>query len=476
MAARDGGERAGRLARLRGVYLVVSLVLIALYLVLPASARPVDALVVSVGAMVPVLVGLQAMPSGGRRPWSLLLAALVVVNVANVIRFGGGDLAGAVSALVDAAGNVLVLAAALALILRRGRNDLGAVVDTTIIALAAGGLLWFLALYPHLSAQGFDLATRVNLFVVVFALAGVLGALVRLALTAGQPHAALWLFSGALSLAIVGNVMRAATTGPTWGTVGQIVFLVVYTTVGLAVLDPSAPRLVLQTPPEGEDRISARRLWFLGIAVAAIPVVIGVQALLHGQGYGLLLIVAAVAVTALVMARIGLLAAQREHAERVLRYQAAHDPLTQLPNRSQFVTRLGDELARSRRCAVLFCDLDEFKTVNDMWGHAAGDQLLIEVAHRLRGCVRGTDVVARFAGDEFLILLPGADQADAADVRARIAQATARPVRVVGGSTTVTVSVGTAIASGSTDPEDVIREADHAMYRAKRAGQSGTGQ
>jgi diguanylate cyclase (GGDEF)-like protein len=204
--------------------------------------------------------------------------------------------------------------------------------------------------------------------------------------------------------------------------------------------------------------------------VAAIPVVVGARAMMGSDIDGLLLAVAGSAVAALVMVRIWRLSAARDRAERSLRFEATHDPLTGLPNRREFLDQLSTELNRSPPCVIFFCDLDGFKNVNDRLGHGAGDELLIEVGRRLRACVRHDDLVSRFGGDEFLILLRDQDIADVTNVRNRIADALSRPIQVRDESVSIGASIGIAIAAGEddVDAETLIRRADRAMYEAKR--------
>jgi diguanylate cyclase (GGDEF)-like protein/PAS domain S-box-containing protein len=164
----------------------------------------------------------------------------------------------------------------------------------------------------------------------------------------------------------------------------------------------------------------------------------------------------------------------RVEAEESLAYQAMHDPLTGLANRTLLVDRLHQALARSRRsgapCAVLLLDLDGFKAVNDRLGHAAGDDLLVVVGQRLRAAVRPGDTVARLGGDEFVVLAEPLGHADAAaDIAQRLIASLRRPVAVEGKDISVGCSIGIAIAEAQ-DPTALLRQADIALYRAKRAG------
>jgi len=169
---------------------------------------------------------------------------------------------------------------------------------------------------------------------------------------------------------------------------------------------------------------------------------------------------------------------RRRQIEDELSHQALHDPLTGLANRVKFLDRLEDALARSTRSgspvAVLFCDLDNLKVVNDRLGHTAGDDLLTGVAERFRHSVRPSDTVARFGGDEFVILCAEmASSDDAIVVADRLCAALVAPFYLAGEPVASTASIGIAVGTGaSANAVDLVRDADSAMYEAKQKGRA----
>jgi diguanylate cyclase (GGDEF)-like protein len=165
----------------------------------------------------------------------------------------------------------------------------------------------------------------------------------------------------------------------------------------------------------------------------------------------------------------------RRRAEIELSHRALHDGLTGLPNRALLLDHLAGALARAARqgthVAVMFLDVDHFKEVNDTLGHDAGDRLLVDVAGRLRRCLRESDTAARLGGDEFVVVCEGLAAPEQAAVSAgRIARTLRTEIPAPRHPITVTVSVGVATSRGAAAPADLLRAADAAMYRAKERG------
>lgn len=168
---------------------------------------------------------------------------------------------------------------------------------------------------------------------------------------------------------------------------------------------------------------------------------------------------------------------ERKELERQLTHRAFHDALTGLANRTLFADRAEHAIAGHRRdragVGVLYLDLDDFKTVNDQFGHAAGDDLLVTAAKRLSTLSRPGDTVARLGGDEFALLVPGVGRAELEVVATRILRAFAQPFALGGHEVVVGASVGLALADEDVgDATDLLRRADLAMYREKRGSKA----
>jgi diguanylate cyclase (GGDEF)-like protein len=170
----------------------------------------------------------------------------------------------------------------------------------------------------------------------------------------------------------------------------------------------------------------------------------------------------------------------RKHLQRQLAHRATHDELTGLPNRMVMNERLGQALLRAYRTgasiALLFCDVDAFKQINDSMGHGVGDQVLTAIAERLQAEVEQSDVVARFGGDEFVVLIEDiADEQRARDLASRLQASASKPILVGGRPLHFSLSIGISVHSGDSRPDEtvinsIVADADAAMYLAKRVG------
>ena len=177
----------------------------------------------------------------------------------------------------------------------------------------------------------------------------------------------------------------------------------------------------------------------------------------------------------LAVANVLAMAYARLRSEQRIRHQALHDPLTRLANRALCRDRLEHALAQAERsgssAAVLYVDVDDFKRVNDLYGHSAGDAVLVALAQRLASAVRPADTVARLGGDEFVVVCEGVDERIALGLGWRVAAAVQEALEVDGTQHRISASVGIALGSGAdTDAEGLVSNADTAAYRAKEAG------
>ena len=251
-----------------------------------------------------------------------------------------------------------------------------------------------------------------------------------------------------------------------------------------SLLGHSEEELLAKTTEEvtHEDHRSAEGAHMEGLLSGSISSYQLEKQLLHSSGRAVWVLIVASAVTDSSGRLLHLIhqvadISQRKQAEEQLTHQALHDSLTGLANRTLLLDRLEHALARSQRwtigsLAVMFVDFDRFKVINDGLGHEAGDKVLVAMARRLEGLVRPSDTVARFGGDEFVILCEEVESLDQArEIATRITEAVANPVQLGSTEAVLSASIGIALSSSPDDPpEALVRGADAAMYKAKESG------
>lgn len=368
----------------------------------------------------------------------------------------------------------LIAAGALKL-LPRGRRlgDVGALVDGVIVAVAAAVLLWVFVIGPTAMNGDADLAAR------LVSMAYPAGDLLLIALGAQVALRMRRTVSGILLLIgmcalLAGDVWYAhlaTTDGYAAGHPVDALWFASYVLVASAVLQPETVPSVDRF--EGESTLTLARIAFLATISILAPVVLGARVAVDASLS--VLVIGTVVLFLLVVMRLAIVANQLQTSRSQLEHDATHDPLTGLGNRALYSERVRQAIQASvttpARTAVLCIDLDDFKTVNDGLGHAAGDRMLQEIGDRLRSVVRRADSVARLGGDEFAVLVHD-EPADAAlEVADRLLAEIAKPIHL--GASVVaqsTASIGIAYGAPGESVESLLRDADVAMYIAKNAG------
>ena len=347
--------------------------------------------------------------------------------------------------------------------------DLAGLVDAAVVGTGVGLVFWVFVIVPI--AGDASLSGPARAFSVAYPVADVvlLAMLARLWTTPGARAGSfrLLLVAGALLLGADVGFSVVTTVSSYDGGALDAGWLLSYVAWGAAALHPSMRTLAEQRPSD-TARVSRGRLALLTASSLLAPGVLFVQGIVDPGSIDWFAIgLAAVVLFVLVLMRMsGFVRRVQQQADQ-LNTLAMHDELTGLPNRRRFEERLGAALAG--RPEVALVDLDDFKAVNDRFGHSVGDQVLLEVAQRLAAVLRRCDTVARLGGDEFAILLPDTSTADADEIAARVAVALQQPVHAGGHQLLMAASVGVVDAAGC-GPVEVMRRADVAMYAAKETG------
>jgi diguanylate cyclase len=383
----------------------------------------------------------------------------------------------------------LPLIAGVLVLMRGGRPKIADLVEGAIVGAGATLIIWFAVVEPVAHSHAVPFGPRMIATAYPVADNLLLLALIQLVIARGFRQPALRYFVGAFALILGTDIIYArarvsATFTPgSWLNLGYLLF---YLLLGCAFLSPSIGR-VLPLRSKPPLAISRLRLASLVLPLLIVPIFLA-----EGGGrdpaQSRVLAAGCALISLLVFARLVLVFKERDavHRDRLqvqeeLAQMAYRDPLTGLANRSALYEAIDAAVLQARTArravAVLFVDLDHFKTVNDLYGHTDGDEVLRDVAVRLKAVLRERDLVARHGGDEFIIVMPGLppDQAPelAATVAARIAAEFVRPFEIGGGKHQLGITSGFSIypADGSSTQE-LIDSADRAMYSRKQARQS----
>ncbi len=479
------GLRA-RLARLRPrawlVFLIVGLgVALAATAIADRQAMKPVLTVVGLSATAAILIGTRIYRPPHRLPWQLLAACILLTTFAATFDVAGEGLTLPSQVLTGIGSLIGIVGLA---VLLRGRipgGDRAALLDAAILASGIGALVWAIGFGPFVTAAGqSSLALAAFFYPALVALA----ATARMWVLPGDHRPAtrlIVLFVLASNAVIFVDMLKGLVGQGDFAAPYLLAGLSVLTFVGAAALHPS---MAISPERQHVDRgpISHRRIFALTVALLVNPATLAVEVLVGREIDPAPYLIGGVVIGLLVIARLGDALRQlgeslreRDSLMELLRRQALYDTLTSLPNRSLFTERLAADFANrsdDRLLAVLLVDLDDFKAVNDTYGHEAGDGLLIAVGQRLRGAIRDGDMAARLGGDEFVIALPACtDPLAAIRVAQRVLASLGEPFDVAGNKLVAHASIGVAVATADDKTaDDLVRNADVAMYLAKSHG------
>jgi two-component system, cell cycle response regulator len=463
-------------------YLVLGGLAIVVYYLIPArgtgiTVRVVVYCLISASAAVAVLVGVIRNQPHSRLAWILLGASQAVYAAADCTFYIRHYVLGLVDypSVADPfyLGHYPLVVAALMMLIRRrtpGR-DIPGVLDAAVLAVVAAMLSWLFLIAPQARLDVPLLVKVTSVAYPVMDLA-MLAVALRLILGAGRRPASFYLLCAYLLAIFTADTLyvqqQLAGTYQT-GNWLDAIWLTGNLALGAAALNPTM-RWLAEPSPVRDQTLGPARIAALCVAVLIAPATL----LLHGTSElvrDVPVVAAACAILFLLaIARLaGLVADQRR--------LAITDGLTSLHTRRFFEAQLALEVQRARRArlplAVIIVDIDRFKSINDRYGHPAGDRALVEVATRLRGAARAGDVLARYGGEEFALLVPGANATDLPGIAQRLReQVASSPIEVTTSSwIAVTVSVGVASYPDHDDLEGgLIAVADRALYAAKSSG------
>jgi two-component system cell cycle response regulator len=465
-------------------YLVTGFALIGGYYLIPAEGpmlvvRVVIYCATSASAAVAVLATVILRPAGPRLPWLLLGLSQVVYAAADATFYVAHYLLGnfaypSVADLLYLAHYPLVVAG-LALLIRRrspGR-DRSSLIDAAVFAVAAAMLSWLFLIGPQASLDA-PLPVKVTSLAYPVADLAMLAVALRLVMAAGRRPTSFYLLSGNLFAIFAADTVYADQQlhgSYVAGNFLDAIWLAGHLALGAAALHPTRARLGEQGGRRDQSLSPARLLAITAAALIAPATLLAQYA--RGQPSGTPVVAVACSVLfVLTIARLaGVVAVQRR--------LAITDALTGLHTRRFLEANLPLELARARRgggaAAIFILDVDHFKSINDRYGHPAGDRALVEIAKRLRAAARHDDLVARHGGEEFAVLVPSACPEELTGIAERLRQRiSSSPFALIDDRwIAITVSVGAAcfpVHGGN--PNDLMSAADRALYQAKAHGRN----
>jgi diguanylate cyclase (GGDEF)-like protein len=470
------------------LYLLAGILATGGYFLLPsATTQNVFIVLIDLSGVAAIAAGIHTHKPNYPLPWYLLAGGMVLTGAADslwAIYFSNVEIPPASVADVLYVCSIPCFVAGLLLIGKGGfgRNGVN-LLDPLIIATGMGMLLRVLLLDPEGQVPTLSLLERLLALTYLWVYVVLLAIVVLPLFVPAKRSPALYLLCGSVVILVIADLAFGSFTAGTYdvygaGSLVYLGYLLSGTLFGTAALHPSMTRLS-EPASEVPAKLTWWRLVLLTAAMLMAPLVLVIQAAL-GQPIAVVLIVGGSgALFVLVSARLAGMVGERVTLERRLKFQAFHDPLTRLPNRTLFTDRFEQALARSERrggkVAVMFVDLDDFKEVNDSLGHEAGDRVLVAVAERLQACLRSSDTAARLGGDEFTVLLEDVeDVQEAVRVAERILEELRIPITLGALDKAVGASIGIALGSGTRDrPGGLLRKADLALYRAKGRGKAG---
>ncbi len=378
------------------------------------------------------------------------------------------------------------IAAGLFLLIRRrvGGGDRGGLLDAAILTTAAAVLSWTFLMRPHVVGSELDMLSLSITLAYPIADLLLIGVAMGLLTTPGARTPSFAMLGLSLACLLVADqvyALQALEEAYVAGSLLDNLYLASYLLFGASALHPSMRRLT-DPHPVPVTWLGPIRLLCLAAAMLTGPLLLtfgpdadgGLAVIAFGTALLSLLVLARLVGLVVLLARD---VAQRRVLESQLKFQAFHDPLTALTNRRRFMEATRTALAERRRpgsVAALFLDLDDFKTINDTLGHAAGDDALVAFAGRLRSALRDNDLAARLGGDEFGVLLQDLpDQAHAIEVAERLLATLSEPLVIDEMTVGVGASIGIALDGPDTHTvDDLLGDADVAMYRAKALGKA----